>query len=188
MLKTKPKTRIRNDAVRCGYRPPLVDPRDEKIKTPNMSVSVRIYRCKRNFCAAEPDAMRCRTKYGQEGKVYSKDVLFYSRSIKLFLLRTFFFMVRTGSTLAGAGASSSSRKSRSWSMGSRSAAPRGTSFGPEVLLRASRAVFPIVGTEGISGDGPRTEVGLDAREFRRRRSLGEENMEVEGAVCGVMGV
>jgi hypothetical protein len=46
----------------------------------------------------------------------------------------------------------------------------------------------MVGTAGISGDGPRTEVGLDALEFRRRRSLGEEKREVAGAVCGVMGV
>lgn len=61
-------------------------------------------------------------------------------------------------------------------MGSRSPAPRGTSFW-----------VVTDGTGGASGEGPRTEVGREILEFRRSRLLGEADV-VGGAVCGVIGV
>lgn len=118
-------------------------------------------------------------------------MLYIIKSIKLFLFLTFFFIAPTGSASAGG----ASGKSGSSSMGSRSAAPRGTSLGrvePRGGTAAAVALGVIVlaGRAGISGDGPRTDAGREAREFLRRRSLGDENIEVlcMGAVCGVMGV
>ena len=96
----------------------------------------------------------------------------YSKSIKLFRLRTRrALMDVAGSLLLSTGKGGSSN------MGSRSLAPRATIFW--MPLRGCGSAIT-VGTGGTSGEGPRPEDGREILEFRRSR-IGEENV-VGGAV------
>jgi hypothetical protein len=104
------------------------------------------------------------------------------RSIKLFLFLIFFAldmeaMVSVSTVSSGQGGSSS--------VGSRSFAPRGTNFWTGYLVGCDGTF--LVGSAGIlSGEGPRTELGRENRELRRRRLGGAD--PVGGAVWGVIGV